>query len=466
MTGFSNPVVGGMSNLIRAAIQSPNFVHAVSGWTINKDGSAEFNNLIVRGEFDGTNFIINNFGAFFYSGTPAANNLIASIANNGGTDTFGNAYLPGIVTYFTGASAFAVQLNVGLLAYYISTTNEVGPWTQYFSISVTNPGIIDLLVQNFLVANAQFNIGCKLNVQQLLTANSFNIFGAVAQSTPAVGANLQTDSSHNLNITGDGLGSNHLLIFNYDLALRTAVTPSAPASGIRITADASGNTVITPAAANLTKLTNSQLWLPTSLPFVAPATGMLIGADAAAGDRLQVMPPQSGQWNASLVRTSTFPANSIGGTVLSNLTSGQINANDAQIGATYEIECNGNYTQATTTGTTLQFATKLGGVLGATQTIAAANVAAPGGTGRFIARARVTCIGPLGASCVWAAELMVILTANAAPGTSPAFCDCSAAAGITVDSTINESLQLQAAWGSGVNNPNITSRVSTFKRVN
>lgn len=46
---FSNPVVGGQNGeLIRAAIRSPNYVPGVSGWTINRDGSAEFNNVTIR----------------------------------------------------------------------------------------------------------------------------------------------------------------------------------------------------------------------------------------------------------------------------------------------------------------------------------------------------------------------------------------------------------------------------------
>lgn len=45
--GFSNEILGGMSKLIRAAIQSPNFITGVQGWTINKDGSAEFQSLSV-----------------------------------------------------------------------------------------------------------------------------------------------------------------------------------------------------------------------------------------------------------------------------------------------------------------------------------------------------------------------------------------------------------------------------------
>jgi hypothetical protein len=47
--GFVNAVVGGIT-LVRAAIQSPNYVAGVSGWTINRDGTAEFNNVTVRGD--------------------------------------------------------------------------------------------------------------------------------------------------------------------------------------------------------------------------------------------------------------------------------------------------------------------------------------------------------------------------------------------------------------------------------
>lgn len=50
MSGFADPIVGGIGNLIRQYIRSPNYVANVSGWTINKDGSAEFNNLTVRGQ--------------------------------------------------------------------------------------------------------------------------------------------------------------------------------------------------------------------------------------------------------------------------------------------------------------------------------------------------------------------------------------------------------------------------------
>lgn len=53
---FSNPVVGG-TTLIREAIESPNYVVGTSGWSINRDGSAEFNDVDIRGSLTVTGII-------------------------------------------------------------------------------------------------------------------------------------------------------------------------------------------------------------------------------------------------------------------------------------------------------------------------------------------------------------------------------------------------------------------------
>lgn len=111
--GFSSPALGGGGALIRPSAHSPNYIAGSSGWTINKDGSAEFNNLTLRGQFIGTRYVINSSGAFFYNGTPAAGNLIASIAAQGGTDAFGNGYLAGITGYDNG-NGFFTNLSSGI----------------------------------------------------------------------------------------------------------------------------------------------------------------------------------------------------------------------------------------------------------------------------------------------------------------------------------------------------------------
>lgn len=48
MAGFRNPIVAGLT-LVRQAIRSRNYVPGVSGWSINRDGSAEFADALVRG---------------------------------------------------------------------------------------------------------------------------------------------------------------------------------------------------------------------------------------------------------------------------------------------------------------------------------------------------------------------------------------------------------------------------------
>jgi len=136
----NDPVVGS-TILRRPAIQSPNYSAGSAGWTVNSDGSAEFNNLTVRGTFAGTDFTINASGAFFYSGTPAAGNLVQSIAIADGTDGFGNHYLAGTSTYDS-VDGIASQLADGSVTMYSGTL--AGGWTSKGSMTITAGGVIVL----------------------------------------------------------------------------------------------------------------------------------------------------------------------------------------------------------------------------------------------------------------------------------------------------------------------------------
>src|ERR1041385_4569810 len=91
--GFVNPILGGGGALVRPAIKSPNYSPGLTGWTIKRDGSAELNNVVIRG---GT--VVSGL-ALYYNGAPAAGNLIMSISAAAGVDTFGNAYVKGIGAY-------------------------------------------------------------------------------------------------------------------------------------------------------------------------------------------------------------------------------------------------------------------------------------------------------------------------------------------------------------------------------
>lgn len=114
MSGFSNPIVGGFGILKRTAIRTANYVMGSAGWTINADGSAEFNNLTIRGSFFGTNFEINSTGIFLYNGTPALGNLFIALSNNIGPDRFGNNYTVGFNLFSTtGAAGQIILANNG-----------------------------------------------------------------------------------------------------------------------------------------------------------------------------------------------------------------------------------------------------------------------------------------------------------------------------------------------------------------
>lgn len=176
-----NPVVGS-TILRRPAIQSPNFVTGVSGWTVNADGSAEFNNLNIRGTFTGTDFVINSAGAFFYSGTPAANNLIASITAATGTDAFGNHYLEQITSY-DNANGIATQVGFGAVTMYTGTL--AGGWTQKGQMFVSPGGVIELIATAGVITsnNTLDNGAGGASFNGALTAASLSSGGASSTST-------------------------------------------------------------------------------------------------------------------------------------------------------------------------------------------------------------------------------------------------------------------------------------------
>ena len=99
---WGNPIVGGTVLRI-PAIESPGFVSGSTGWIIKSDGSAEFNNVVIRGSTTTQGVIL------LYNGTPAAGNLIVSIAPAAGTDAFGNAYPKGVQV--SGGGANTILLN-------------------------------------------------------------------------------------------------------------------------------------------------------------------------------------------------------------------------------------------------------------------------------------------------------------------------------------------------------------------
>lgn len=85
-----------------------------------------------------------------YSPTPGAGNLISSISARAFTDPYGNAVLRGVVDYFKGVTAIAVQMDAGAVFWWTAGT-LAGPWTAASEI-VTNLAGTTLTVTSTLLS--------------------------------------------------------------------------------------------------------------------------------------------------------------------------------------------------------------------------------------------------------------------------------------------------------------------------
>jgi hypothetical protein len=140
--GFSNPIIGGGGDLVYPAIMSPNFSLAgQTGWAILKNGNAYFFNITAEGtitatSFDGTDFIINSNGAFFYSAGFAQ--LLNSITTQNQADPVnGAAVLAGFTSYILLAAVYyAIQYGAESIDV-LTASSAAGPYTSVGGLSFT-----------------------------------------------------------------------------------------------------------------------------------------------------------------------------------------------------------------------------------------------------------------------------------------------------------------------------------------
>jgi hypothetical protein len=94
-------------------------------------------------------------GVFVYDPSPAAGDLIASMAAAQATDPYSNVYLPGVVGYFdTGSGLQAVQLGTSQGIGFYTAPTEAGPWTQVAAINGGGPDI-SISSNRFIVAEQE-----------------------------------------------------------------------------------------------------------------------------------------------------------------------------------------------------------------------------------------------------------------------------------------------------------------------
>lgn len=173
---FRNQPLAG-NTLVRAAIQSTPFVHGSVGWSINRDGSAEFNNVAIRGATTSQGV------SLYYNGTPALNTMIASIAPAAGTDIYGNNYPQGIATY-NGAGVKTGSWNLGSLV----TTDPVS--LGFAEITPQNTTLYSPLLQFLAGGNSSYRLGSLGAATDTVHANQpFEVL-------QLAGASSVTDPNH------------------------------------------------------------------------------------------------------------------------------------------------------------------------------------------------------------------------------------------------------------------------------
>ena len=427
--GFSNPIVGGGGALVYPSVHSPNYVTGVSGWTINKDGSAEFNSGIFRSTLAAGVMIVNASGTFVYGTSgPAANNLQFSAAPIGGTDAYGNQYLAGVVAYQPGATAYAMTFNVQVIQLYQSTANETGAgWVSQGFIEWTVSGgwnfqnVAGSTAATFagevVAQGSTANPVLRVTTTQATPPNMVQI-EAPAAANNAFAAGVSGDTNMRLKINsngkmlwGPGGGSGqdtdlyrlaaNILATDDVLALGGIAAPSAQAGFALLYGDTSDRPAVTEPSGAARVLDRSQ----------ASASQFTLGNVGTAG--------------------SIGPAWSVP-------------ANDAIAAAIYEVEIWGEFTYSATLNESLQFGLSIAGsTMSAAVTVPAAQFST-GASVNFNAKWVVQCTtagssGSVHANLVFSSSQRAASTAFTGVGDTPS--------GAAFNTTVANSLTPQGQWG-------------------
>jgi hypothetical protein len=200
-----------------------------------------------------------------YSPAPGLNNLIASIAPDAGTDSFGNSYLAGITTYEPGLSlpfppVIAMSLQAGALVGY-SAASEAGPWTQLGTLNPWYAAGIGWSTDTGQIIGGDTEIQGTLTVNEALTAT-----GGTATNPSLV----ETDTWHTITLAATWTAATPIPQYRLNadglIELKGAVIFTSTGAGL------SGNNAFTAAGAI------PSAYQPASIQYFA---AVLIGGSGA-----------------------------------------------------------------------------------------------------------------------------------------------------------------------------------------
>lgn len=183
---YRNSIVAGTA-LVRDAINSPGYIPGVSGWTINKDGTAEFNDLSLR-------------GSLVVTGSASSSNYVAgtsgwTLNSNGSAEFNGNVdMMDGRVTGTLESANYAVGSSGWSL-------NSAGSAEFNGNVNMLSGTVTGAMRSTNYVAG---NSGWSLNSNGTAEFNG-NIVTALTDGKVATGANV--DTANNVLNTRVAVGS-------------------------------------------------------------------------------------------------------------------------------------------------------------------------------------------------------------------------------------------------------------------
>jgi len=235
---FSNPIVGTDGQLVRESIRSPNYVPGVSGWTINKDGTASFNSTTINGDLK----VVGDNGSVVW---------IRNADDHAVIEFYPPTPLPALVpAKIQGRAVFADRPSL----------NIYGPTFTGFSYSsielytelITDEAYIGLIAQRFLfqAVSGQFTDSIMtVNVETVIADATRTVTGGELRNTllpnllTAAWVGMKDGQFAERDGSGNAVASRR---FEAVAAVTTAsgtyvANPAAPTEGIAFRASSSGN---------------------------------------------------------------------------------------------------------------------------------------------------------------------------------------------------------------------------------